>query len=187
MIREVIAIAVLLPCTLCANTNEIPTAIDSFAPVAPLPKGLSLLGIEKLTHHFAVLDTWTKDDIGKDAEGFRLLAFDEKHEMREVDGKKQKVDVSLLTIRFGKRTIRLRRSPKHRAEAYIAHLHLEPEDVNYMVRVGDTFLIRKEEFTLIRIEPTNKTTVLVRIKAGEELRLGYTEKKSNKVLDATSL
>ena len=152
-------------------TNHVFEHVNSLAPVPPLPKGLSLVNIRKVQSSIP-FDTWTKNDIGKEVRGLRLIAFDEKYEIREIDGKKQKVDVSLLTVQHDGKTIRFRRSPKGKLDDYLVRFHLEPENLVYDVAIGDEFNIRKEEFTLSDIDVTNETAVLVRTTSGKELRLG---------------
>jgi len=108
--------------------------------------------------------------LGEEVEGFLLVSYEEKFEIRDVPGwpEPRPVDVSVLTLGRGDKRIPLVKGEDVQYNEYVVHLHFTIDEETFEVRLGGTFELRGKAYELIEIDSRRESVVVRRMEDGKE-------------------
>ena len=121
----------------------------------PIPSG-GPLGI-----HHVQIPTNAVPKIGKEVEGFKLVGVEEKFEMKEMRGKKLKVDVSELLIQHGNQTFKMRKGIDQTFYRVTVRVRHVATGKVFALIPGDTFSVGTKAYTLQQVDTKADSCVLI--------------------------
>ena len=144
-----------------------------------LPFNLLLQGAQRLPDGSRKFQLNLRDNsrsyfprLGEEVQGFVLLDYREKSGTVETTGFTMKVDVSVLTIRRGDRTIELTMGKKQSYVETSAVLLFTVDGTEFDVGQGGTFELRGKEYEVISIDSEQEAVVIRRLLDGKEWAIG---------------
>ena len=107
--------------------------------------------------------------LGDDVQGFKVATFEPKTEMRERPGfpKPREVDVSVLTLRRGDKTIPLILRQDVQYNEYTATVVFPLDNAKFSVSIGQTIDIRNGKYKVTGVDGQQRTLTLVRVEDGQ--------------------
>lgn len=103
-------------------------------------------------------------------QGFELVEYEEKTEMRERPGwpEPRPVDASILTLQRGDRRIPLEKGKDVQHDEYTAHLYFSLDKKKHALKINESLELRGSKYTLIRIDSRGGSVVIRREEDGQE-------------------
>lgn len=105
--------------------------------------------------------------LNESVEGFVVHGFQEKYEERDQGGIRQKVNVSILTLRRERKLIPLVMGQLRSYVEYRASLIFLPDQSVFPARPGDPLEIRGETYKVMTVDIPNETVVIQRLSDGK--------------------
>ena len=105
--------------------------------------------------------TWFKK-LTEEVEGFVLVKYEPKTVKVTRGNIERTVDVSILTLRRGTKSIELQRGRREAYDEALATLFFEVDESEYKVREGDTFALKANKYKVIEIDTKTETVVIQR-------------------------
>jgi hypothetical protein len=104
--------------------------------------------------------------IGDEVDGFKVIAYEEKFEASK-EGPKRRIDVSVLTLQRGDKTIHLVMDVEHSHVEYEIALWFALDDVTIKAELGKEFRVREQVYRLLEVDSAEQSALIQAAPDGE--------------------
>ncbi len=123
--------------------------------------------VAQIKTHFAKIGQEIK------GEGFTLVKYEPKMEKRKIQGVGERdVDVSVLTLQRGDKLIPLVKDQDVQWDEFTAKMLFTLDNTNIVVKIGNVFSLKNEQFKVINIDNKNQSVLLEAVKDGFKVTIG---------------
>jgi len=142
-------------------------------------KGLRIdrLGVNPHRFRASTLFKDPANQIGQETrDGIKLVAYKDKYEEREINGKKEKVNVSEYVMEYRGRKMILLHSKDIQYNEYLVRFYHLPTGAKVIKSNGQTIEADGNQYTLANIDMKAETCTIIDQNTGEEIVLKKTDK-----------